>query len=122
MLPCYFFTVCENSRGCGISCAGDTILKVATAEVGADGTFKIELPDFGADPIASPVSNTEFVFSLKDISLAPGHINYRQIALEPESNDFRSQTGLGGLRIAESYPSGLIFVARTKVVVTSRLH
>lgn len=103
-----FFSVCKDlcRTGAGVFVS---IPEIATAEVGADGTFKIELPDFGADAITSRVnSGSEFQFLLRDIALAPGYPNYRTIGLEPELEDL-----LGprlGLKIATSYPSDLIFV------------
>ena len=103
-----FFSVCKDicRTGAGVFMS---IAEIATAEVGADGTFKIELPDFGADAITSRVKGgAELQFLLRDRALAPGYPNYRTTGLEPELEGF-----LGprlGLKFAASYPSDLIFV------------
>jgi hypothetical protein len=103
-----FFSVCKDvcRTGAGVFVS---IPEIATAEVGTDGTFKIELPDFGADAITSRANGGgEFQFLLRDIALAPGYPNYRTIGLEPDLEEF-----LGprlGLKFAASYPSDLVFV------------
>lgn len=89
-----------------------SIPEIATAEVGADGTFRIALPGFGAGPVASRVNNdAEFGFVLRETVLAPGHANYRQTNLEPALKD-DLHGPMMGLRIATSYPSDVIFVPR----------
>ncbi len=108
-LSCSFLTVCKDGP-CFMSCGGMQIPAVATAKINADGTFKIELPNFAVDPFASSDNSAEFEFSLNDVVLAPGQPNYRHMPLEPESKDLRSQ--IGGLKLAATYPSDLILVPR----------
>jgi hypothetical protein len=95
--PCLFLSTCTD--GCFFDCMGPAIPKIATGQLKADGTFKIELPDFSADPIASGFRDAGFDF------LAHGA---RWIHLEPEAKEFRSSRI--GLRVAPSYPSDLLFV------------
>jgi hypothetical protein len=107
---CPFFIVCKEAAACAVSCPGTSIPEIVTVEVESDGTFKMELPDFSADPVASKYA--EFGFSFKDVVLAGGYPNYRHISLEPESQDYRTE--MGGLRLSPSYPSNVIFVARKR--------
>lgn len=102
---CPFFVVCKR-ESCGFSCPATSIPEIANAEVESDGTFRIEVPNFSADPIAS--SDAELDFSFDDIVLAPGSSNYRHIPLKPESKDYR--TDIGGLKVSSSYPGVLVFV------------
>jgi hypothetical protein len=105
-----FFSVCKVACrvGNGIFIS---IPEIATADVGTDGTFEIKLPDFSDDPVTSRVSaGAAFEFVLNDTVLSPGHSNYRHISLEPELEDLHGP--MAGLRIAQSYPSDLIFVPR----------
>ena len=95
--PCLFLSTCTD--GCFFDCMGPAIPKIATGQLKADGTFKIELPDFSADPIASGFRDAGFDF------LAHGA---RWIHLEPEAKEFRSSRI--GLRVAPSYPSDLLFI------------
>jgi hypothetical protein len=51
------------------NCGGPQIWRIASAAVAPDGTFKMELPDFGADPIVSGDESAELEFligGLKD--------------------------------------------------------
>jgi hypothetical protein len=52
------------------SCGGPQIWRIASAAVAPDGTFKLDLPDFGADPIVSGDGSAELEFrisGLKDL-------------------------------------------------------
>ncbi len=93
--PCIFLDTCKGA--CFISCIGPPISHIATANLQADGTFKIELPDFSADPVASRYRDAHFEFSIG-----------KGIHLEPEAKEFRSPSI--GLIVASSYPDSLIFV------------
>lgn len=104
---CPFFMVCKQ-EACGFSCLATSIPEIANAEVESDGTFKIEVTDLSADPIAS--SDAELQLSFHDIVLAPGHPNYRYIPLEPESQDYRTESG--GLKMLRSYSGLVVFVAK----------
>jgi hypothetical protein len=89
-----YLNVCETL--CAISSPGIQILSLAAAEVKSDGSFKIDLPDFAADPIASGDSSAEF--ELMDYKT--------NLVSEPEI----WKAGLYGLRIAAAYPNDLTFV------------
>lgn len=78
------------------SCSGLDIKGVATAEVAPDGSFKIELPDFCNDPIASHASH-ELALWLRGIKEVPPF-------LVPESSPRNS------FEFAASYPDEVIFV------------
>ncbi len=82
--PCTFLTYCKE-RFCQVSCAWQGI-PIGDAEVEADGTFKIGLPDFSADPIAS---DGGFSFVLRT--------GKREVIMD-------------GVRIAPSYPTDLTLV------------
>ena len=79
------------------SCGGPQIVGIATARVAADGSFKIELPDFSADPIASGDPTAEMEFRL-DPSTLPTRL------LRPESSSSPQ------FAVAPSYPLELSFV------------
>lgn len=63
MATCLWMDACTNR--CSFHCGGPQIVYIATADVAADGTFQMELPDFSADPIASddPSAGLEFRFN-----------------------------------------------------------
>jgi len=84
--PCFFLTYCKE-RFCQVSCAWQGI-PIGTARVESDGTFKFELPDFSADPIAADGAFSFFI-----------HTGKRTVSLE-------------SLRTAPSYPGDLTLVPR----------
>lgn len=86
----------DPTRDYFFSCSGIDISHVATAQVAPDGSFKIELPDFSNDPIASDASHT-LAFWLKGIKQVPP-------LLVPESSTSNS------FEFAASYPGEVIFV------------
>jgi hypothetical protein len=79
-----------------VHCGGPQIVGIGTADVAADGTFKMELPDFSDDPIVSGDSSAELEFRLNGAKEVP--------LLEPESSQGTT------LRVAASYPAEVIFV------------
>jgi hypothetical protein len=83
-------------------------ISFGTAKPDAEGIFKIELPDFGADSIASDADGgTGLRLALRDAK------TYNILAfLEPESEALRAPGG--GLRITMSYPQNMVFVDRRK--------
>ena len=71
-----------------------------TVRPDADGTFRLELPDFSADPIAS-----------QSVGGAEWHVHLRgktTSVIEPQNEAFRSPAH--GLKIAPSYQENLVFV------------
>jgi hypothetical protein len=97
--PCLFLDTCTG--GCPINCVGPPMPGIATAKLEADGAFKIQLPDFSADAIASGYSDAGFRFLVHGT---------QWVQMEPESKDFQSPSR--GLRIASSYPRGLVFLPK----------
>jgi hypothetical protein len=83
-------------------------ISFGTTKPDTDGVFKIELPDFSADPIASDADGgTEFRLVLRDAK------TYNILAfLEPEWEALRNPSG--ALRISMFYPQNAVFVARRK--------
>jgi hypothetical protein len=73
---------------------------VATGEVHADGSFKIDLPDFSVDPTLSG--------HLGEFQLDLNH----SIVLEPELEEWQ----MHGLRVASGYPNSLVLVRSTPPV------
>jgi hypothetical protein len=75
--PCLFLTYCKE-RFCEVSCAWQGI-PIGDANVEANGTFRIELPDFSADPIASDGEFSFFVrtgkrsVSMRGLGIAPSY-------------------------------------------------
>jgi hypothetical protein len=85
-----------------IDCIGYQIVGIATAAVTPDGTFKMELPDFSADPIISDDSSSELAFGisgLKGVWL-----------LQPEPTK-RLSTKTMSIGVAPSYPGEITFLA-----------
>jgi hypothetical protein len=83
-----------------------TTIPVATAIPDAEGSFQVQLPDFGRDPIASRADREgAFQFLLREAETWNTITN-----LEP--SDFK--TAAGGLRIQSWYPPGLTFAARKR--------
>ena len=95
MISC-FWVVEDPKRGYAGSCSGLDISGVATADVAPDGSFEIELPDFGNDPIASNSSH-RFEFWLRGIKQVPP-------LLMPQSSPQK------GFEFAASYPDEVVFV------------
>jgi hypothetical protein len=95
MIAC-FWPHEDPTRSYFFSCSGLDISGVATAEVAPDGSFKIDLPDFNNDPIASDASH-RFAFWLRGIKQVPP-------LLVPESSPNDS------FEFAASYPDEVIFV------------
>jgi hypothetical protein len=90
-----------NERWAGSSPAPG-IREIATAAIAPDGTFKLDLPDFSSDPIASddPSAELEFWISgLKD-----------HYILRPRSTN-GIETGVISIRVAPSYPAEVTFLA-----------
>ena len=100
---CFLLHTCD--KGCPINCFGTTILDIASATIGTDGSFKVELPDFSNDALVSRGGDVGFLFSV-------GENRESHICLEPESPEARFL--LGGLKIAPSYPGDLIFLTDQK--------
>lgn len=101
MATCFLLHTCDNGRP--ISCADNfpTIAKIASAPITTDGSFKIDVPDFSTDPLAS---RGGLVFSVGD----------GRRWLEPEREDLRSFHTMGVLKILQSYPGDLILVPNDK--------
>jgi hypothetical protein len=78
-----------------VSCSGLDIKGVANTAVAPDGSFKIELPDFSNDPIASNASR-ELFFWLTGVKGVP--------LLVPESSASHA------FEVAGAYPAEVIFV------------
>jgi hypothetical protein len=80
-------------------------IEVGIVKPDADGTFEIELPDVAADPIASgPEGGAEFRLVLREVE------GNRVTFLTPETETLRTLDR--GLKIAPSYPQGLVFSTR----------
>jgi hypothetical protein len=96
---------------CGFFGFGDCMvpqISLGTVKPDTDGIFKIDLPDFSADPIGSDAdSGTGLQFILRDAK------TYNILAfLDPESETLRNPSG--ALRISMFYPQNAVFVARRK--------
>jgi hypothetical protein len=83
-------------------------ISFGTVKPDGEGIFKIELPDFSADSVASESNDgTELQLIIRDAR------TYNILAfLEPESETLR--TASGALRISMSYPQNVVFVAHRK--------
>jgi hypothetical protein len=93
----------KKTRFC-CSCGGPQIWRIASAAVAPDGTFKMELPDFGADPIVSGDESAELEFrigGLKDYCI-----------LQPQAAK-GIETKAASIVVAPSYPSEVTFLAVT---------
>jgi hypothetical protein len=88
-----------------VHCGGPQIVDIATADVATDGSFKIDLPDFSADPIVSGDSTAEIEFRLNHSTL-----------LRPESSN-SPQFG-----ISATYPIETTFVPVEWETVPLRSH
>jgi len=76
------------------------ISEIATAHVSRSGTFKIQLPDLSADPIASHQSFADLEFRITD--------GKRYHAVRPQKAK-GVKTGGGGIEVAPSYPTEVTF-------------
>jgi hypothetical protein len=83
-------------------------ISLGTTKLDAEGVFKIELPDFSADAIASDSDGgAELQLILRETK------TFNIIAfLEPESETLRANGGT--LKISSFYPQNLIFAERPK--------
>lgn len=76
------------------------MLSLGTVRPDTEGAFRIELPDFTADPIASQsIGGAEFHLQFQGANTVP---------LRPENPDFRTVTH--GLKIAPKYPENMNFL------------
>jgi hypothetical protein len=96
---CFWMEVWDGPAG--LSCGGPQIKEVATADVAADGTFTIELPDFSAENIASQDSLAGFEFCLSRSD--------QSVLLRPESPLLESSNH-HLLRILARYPGEVSFL------------
>lgn len=92
-LPSFF---CEGF--CRFEGPALQIPEVASATIAADGSFKVDIPDFAEDPFFSGDSSAEF-----ELSLTSSHMR-----VGPVAQDFRSWEN--GLKTASSYPREMVFV------------
>jgi hypothetical protein len=91
---CVWMDACSTGT-CRIHCGGPQIIGISTADVSADGTFNMELPDFSADPIVSGDSSAELEFRLNEAK--------EILLLRPESSQGTT------LSVATSYPTEVTF-------------
>ncbi len=84
------------------SCGGPQIWRIASAAVAPDGTFKMELPDFGADPIISADSSAELEFRISGLK--------GNFILQPQPAK-GIETKAVSIRVAPSYPAEVTFLA-----------
>ena len=89
----------DQKEGFGSSAAPE-ITSIATAHVSRNGTFKMQIPDLSADPIASHESWSELEFRITD--------GKRDHKLRPqEARGIRTQDA--GIKVAPSYPVEVTF-------------
>jgi hypothetical protein len=86
------------------TCGGPQILRIASAAVAPDGTFKMELPDFGADPIVSGDESAELEFQISGLK--------DRFILQPQAAK-GIETKAVSIIVAPSYPSEVTFLAVT---------
>jgi hypothetical protein len=91
---CTWMSACKDR--CAGSCLGPQIVGIATAEVAADGSSKMELPDFKDDPFVGDDLTAEILFRLNGVPNVS--------LLLPQLS--QGQT----LRVAASYAAEVIFV------------
>ena len=84
------------------SCGGPQIWGIATAGVAADGAFKMELPDFGADPIVSGDSSAELEFRISGLK------GYFILQPQPAKG---IETKAVSIAVAPSYPAEVTLLA-----------
>jgi hypothetical protein len=90
----------KNSFCC--SCGGPQIWQIASAPIAPDGTFKLDLPDFGADPIVSGDGSAELEFRIGGLK------DYFILQPQPAKGIETKATSIG---VAPSYPSEVTFLA-----------
>jgi len=83
-------------------CGGPQIMRIATAAVAPNGTFKLDLPDFSADPIVSADESAELEFRIG--GLKDYYVLQPQLAKGIETKTI-------SIRVATSYPSEVAFQA-----------
>jgi len=96
---CLWINDCKDR--CAGSCLGPQIARIATTKVGADGTFRLELPDFSDDPFVAD-SGGELDFGISGLK---GHF-----ILKPEPAK-GLETRAVSIDVAASYPAEVTFVA-----------
>jgi hypothetical protein len=84
------------------SCGGPQIWRIASAAVAPDGTFKMELPDFGADPIVSGDGSAELEFRISGVK------GYFILQPQPSKGVETRAISIG---VAPSYPAEVDFLA-----------
>ena len=84
------------------NCGGPQIWRIASAAVAPDGTFKMELPDFSADPIVSGDESAELEFRIGGLK------DYFILQPQPPKGIETKATSIG---VASSYPSEVTFSA-----------
>src|SRR5579859_6797666 len=97
MGTCFWMDEC--SEGCLIHCGGPQITDIAQADVAADGTFNLELPDFTTDSFVSDDASAGFEFRFNRFTL-----------LKPESAFLRSVDD-HLLKVMASYPTEVSFLS-----------
>ena len=83
-------------------CGGPQIWRIGSAAVSSDGTFKMELPDFGADPIASSDGSAELQFRISGLK--------DNFILQPQPVK-GMETKAISIGVAPSYPAEVTFLA-----------
>jgi hypothetical protein len=90
----------KNSFCC--SCGGPQIGRIASAPVAPDGTFKLDLPDFSADPIVSGDGTAELEFQIGGLK------DYFILQPQPAKGIETKAISIG---VAPSYPEEVTFLA-----------
>lgn len=84
------------------NCGGPQILPIASAAMAPDGTFELDLPDFGADPIVSGDGSADLEFRINGLK--------NQFILQPQ--DVKGiETKAISIGVASSYPEEITFLA-----------
>lgn len=90
----------------GIADGPVTAFRLAIVSPDHDGSFRVEIPDFGNDSgLSSPQTRADLLLMLRE-SKTWNHI---ASSLKPELSAVRSE--YGGLKIQSSYPGNLTFIA-----------
>jgi hypothetical protein len=84
------------------TCGGPQIWGIASAPVAPDGTFKLDLPDFGADPIVSGDGSAELQFRISGLK--------DHFVLQPQPAK-GIETKAISIAVAPSYPEEVTFLA-----------
>lgn len=96
---CLWIIDCKDR--CAGSCPGPHITRVATTKVEADGTFRVDVPDFREDPFVGD-SDAELDFGISGLK---GHFILQP---KPAKGIATKTISIG---VAQSYPSEVTFVA-----------